>query len=420
MAPVDRLRRLRYRVFGRLQDGRRFGRAVVGSRLPTAEVSRGGDARFGDSAPLRGTGLVCAAATAVNGSEQSAHEADLRYVSDQRAGITRRKSGDGFVYFDPRGRRIRDQATLARIRSLVIPPAWEDVWICPRADGHLQATGRDVRGRKQYRYHPRWQARRDAEKFDRVLAFAHALPAIRQRVTADLRQPPLSRDRVLATVVRLLEATLIRVGNDEYARTNGSFGLTTLEDRHVDVNGSHITFRFRAKSGVYQRIELQDAQLARSVKRCRDVPGQRLFQYLDAEGRRQSVESGDVNEYLRRITGQDFTAKDFRTWAATVLAACALKAAVECATASARKKALVAAIDSVADKLGNTRAVCRKAYIHPAIMNSYLEGATINGTPLRRSPDTAARLTPDEAAVVAFLAERGRPADDITDVNVGH
>ncbi|MEO7189798.1 MAG: DNA topoisomerase IB [Vicinamibacterales bacterium] len=330
-------------------------------------------------------------------------------MSDAEPGISRRAAGKGFVYLDARGRPVRDAEVLARIGSLVIPPAWTDVWICARSDGHLQATGRDARGRKQYRYHQRWSALRDTEKFGHILQFAKALPGIRRRVARDLQKPALSRARVLATVVRLLETTLIRVGNDEYARTNGSYGLTTLEDRHVDVVGKRIVFSFRAKSGVKQRIDLEDPELARSVRRCRDLPGQRLFQYLDEEGRRQCIESGDVNAYLREVAAQDFTAKDFRTWAATVLAACALRQFAEETTVRGRKKAVVQAIDTVASKLGNTRAVCRKAYVHPAVLDAFMTGSTVEGAlSVTGSPVSFSRLSPEEQAVLSFLG-RMRP-----------
>ena len=273
---------------------------------------------------------------------------------------------------------MRDAATLARIRALAIPPAWTRVWICQRADGHVQATGRDQRGRKQYRYHPRWAQVRDAAKYGRLLAFGHALPVLRRRVMRDLQMPPLSRARVLATVVRLLETTLIRVGNEEYARTNQSFGLTTLRDRHVTVTADTLRFRFRAKSGVWQEIALQDGRLARTVKRCQDLPGQVLFQYLDADGTRQRVTSEDVNGYLREVTGAEFTAKDFRTWAGTVLAAAALQEFDVVDTATGRKKNVARAIETVAKQLGNTRAVCRRCYVHPAVLEHYLDGATID------------------------------------------
>jgi DNA topoisomerase-1 len=358
-------------------------------------------AEFPKTVPVAG-----APKAVVDQGRQTARHARLRYVTDASPGITRQKAGKSFAYLDTRGRRIHDPETLDRIRALAIPPAWTEVWICPRADGHLQATGRDARGRKQYRYHARWSARRDHQKFDRVMQFARALPSLRRAVQRDLQQPPLSRRRVLATVVRLLETTLIRVGNDEYARLNGSYGLTTLEDRHVAVEGRRVVFRFRAKSGVYQKVELEDQQLARSVRRCRDLPGQRLFQYIDESGARQSVESGDVNAYLRELTGRDFTAKDFRTWAATVLAACALRERAHERTATARKRALVEAIDSVASKLGNTRAVCRKAYIHPAILDSFLSGSTMLA-PKTTRPRTVAgphALSAEEQMVLNFLS----------------
>ena len=347
------------------------------------------------------------------GPSVSARRARLRYVSDAVPGITRRRAGRAFVYRSPRGRVVRDPRTLARIRSLAIPPAWEQVWICPHPDGHLQATGRDARGRKQYRYHPRWSAVRGQAKYDRMIGFAQALPALRRRVAADLRQPVLTRQRVLATVVRLLETTLIRVGNDEYARANGSFGLTTLLDRHAEIRGSRVRFRFRAKSGVAQTVDLEDAALARSVKRCQELPGQTLFQYVDAEDRRRRVESGDVNEYLRNAMGEDYTAKDFRTWAGTVLAACALAASRRGDTRKARKRAIVSVVDTVAGRLGNTRAVCRRCYVHPAVFDSYLEGSTLDlvvapsaGPAARSIP--AGGLSREEKAVLAFL-RRSQP-----------
>jgi DNA topoisomerase-1 len=323
-------------------------------------------------------------------------------------GISRVKVGRGFAYRHPDGRGVRDRATLERIRSLVIPPAWTTVWIAPKANAHLQATGRDARGRKQYRYHPRWTAVRDETKYTRMLAFARVLPAIRRRVAADLRRTPLSRERVLATVVALLERTLIRVGNDEYARTNGSFGLTTLLDRHVDVRGRRVRFRFRAKSGVMQQVDLDDALLARSVQRCQDLPGQTLFQYVDDSGTPRTITSTDVNEYLRAVAGQEFTAKDFRTWAGTVLAACALCADIELSSATRRKRFVSEAVGRVAERLGNTKAVCRRCYIHPAVIDAFGEGETI--APLVR-PVAAPRsgrhqLSAEEAAVVKLLAAR--------------
>jgi DNA topoisomerase I len=341
----------------------------------------------------------------------SARAAGLRYVTDEVPGISRQRAGAGFVYRDAKGGRVRDPATVARIRSLVIPPAWRHVWISPDAHGHLQVTGRDARGRKQYRYHPRWTEVRDTVKYSRMIAFARALPAIRRRVRADLKQPPLSRQRVLATVIRLLETTLIRVGNEEYAKANGSFGLTTLQDRHVKVRGRFVNFRFRAKSGVFQSIDLEDAALARSVKRCQDLPGQTLFQYLDAEGRRQSVGSRDVNAYLREISGEDFTAKEFRTWAGTVLAASALCELEVVESKAGRNRNIVQAIESVAKRLGNTRAVCRRCYVHPAVLAAYLEGTTIevsNGKRRSLALPPMSRLSHEERAVLLLLRRLSR------------
>lgn len=344
-------------------------------------------------------------------SKLSARAAGLRYATDDAPGFSRRRAGSGFVYYDSRGRKVREAGTLARFRALVIPPAWRDVWISPAPNSHLQVTGRDARGRKQYRYHPRWTEVRDSAKYERMIDFALALPAIRRSVRADLRQAPLSRRRVLATVIRLLELTLIRVGNEEYAKANNSFGLTTLQDRHVRVRGRFVNFRFRAKSGVFQSIDLEDALLARSVKRCQDLPGQTLFQYLDADGRRQSVGSRDVNRYLREITDQDFTAKDFRTWAGTVLAATALCDFAPCDSKTARNRNIVGAIDSVAARLGNTRAVCRRCYVHPAVLNAYFNGVTIdrpNGKPRAASAAPMSGLSRDESAVVALLKRLSR------------
>jgi DNA topoisomerase-1 len=338
----------------------------------------------------------------------SAKEAGLYYASDADPGITRVKKGRAFDYRGPDGRPVRDRATLERIRTLVIPPAWQKVWIAPKANAHLQATGRDARGRKQYRYHPRWTAVRDETKYTRMLAFARVLPAIRRRVAADLRRTPLSRERVLATVVALLERTLIRVGNDEYARTNGSFGLTTLLDRHVDVKGRRVRFHFRAKSGVVQKIDLDDALLARSVQRCQDLPGQTLFQYVDEAGAQRTISSTDVNDYIRDVAGQDFTAKDFRTWSGTVLAACALCSDIELGSATARKRFVSEAIGEVAGRLGNTKAVCRKCYVHPTVIDAFLEGETI--APFVRTTSTTRssrhQLSAEESAVVKLLTAR--------------
>jgi DNA topoisomerase I len=337
---------------------------------------------------------------------RSAREAGLHYASDTEPGITRVKKGRAFVYKGPDGRLVRDKATLERIRSLVIPPAWERVWIAPRANAHLQATGRDAKGRKQYRYHPRWTAVRDDTKYSRMLAFARVLPLIRRRVAADLHTAPLSRARVLATVVALLERTLIRVGNDEYARTNGSYGLTTLRDHHVDVRGRRVQFRFRAKSGVVQTIDLEDAQLARSVARCQDLPGQTLFQYLDDAGQRRTISSTDVNAYIRDVAGEAFTAKDFRTWNGTVLAACALCDQPEGSSKAALKRFVTQAVGQVAERLGNTKAVCRKCYIHPAVIEAFVDGETIAPWAGSTGGGRGYQLSPEEAAVVRLLTVR--------------
>jgi DNA topoisomerase-1 len=299
---------------------------------------------------------------------------------------------------------VRDPDVLRRIRSLAIPPAWSDVWICPQANGHLQATGRDARGRKQYRYHARWREVRDETKFGRMLAFSEVLPRLRARVEQDLAKPGLPREKVLATVVRLLECTAIRVGNDEYARANRSFGLTTLQVRHVEISGSTLRFEFRGKSGKTHRVALSDRRLARIVARCQALPGADLFQYEDDDGEQVAIGSGDVNDYLREITGEEFTAKDFRTWAGTLQAVEALEAVGPAATARASKSAILAAIDQVAERLNNTRAVCRKYYIHPAVLETYeagtLHAALQNGGPPKNG---AAALSPEEQAVVRLL-----------------
>ena len=313
----------------------------------------------------------------------------------------------GFKYVGPNGRVIRKESELKRIRALAIPPAWTDVWICPDPRGHLQATGRDARGRKQYRYHNDWRACRDETKFDRMQQFAAALPGIRKRTEADLARTGLCREKVLATVVQLLEKSLIRVGNDEYARANRSFGLTTLRNQHVDVKGSTLKFEFRGKSGVRHSVDVNDRRLARIVKQCRELPGQELFQYIDEDGVHRDVTSQDVNAYLKEITGEDFTAKDFRTWAGTVLAAVALREFERSESMAQAKKNVVQAIEAVAGMLGNTRSVCRKSYIHPAILDSYMDGSLIEV--MRRKP--AARrftsgLRPDEAMALAILQQR--------------
>ena len=307
----------------------------------------------------------------------SARAVGLRHVSDQTPGITRVGSGKSFRYRDPEGKYVRDSETLRRIKSLVIPPAWTDVWICPNPNGHLQATGRDDRKRKQFRYHPRWREIRDETKYARMIVFARALPNIRRSVRKDMALGGMPRNKVLATVVRLLEISLIRVGNDEYARENDSFGLTTMRNKHVDVRGANLRFHFRGKAGKWHNVDIQDRGIAKIVERCQDLPGQELFQFVEDDGTRRDVRSEDVNDYLREVSGQDFTAKDFRTWAGTVLAAMALVAFEKFETKAQAKKNIVAAIESVAKKLGNTPAVCKKCYIHPHVIDSYLEGTLI-------------------------------------------
>ncbi|MEO6724840.1 MAG: DNA topoisomerase IB [Blastocatellia bacterium] len=339
----------------------------------------------------------------------AARSAGLRYFSDQTPGLRRKRVGKGFAYYTSEGKLLKDPETLWRIKALAIPPAWIDVWICPQADGHLQATGRDSKGRKQYRYHARWRSTRDENKYERLLDFGQLLPLIRKKTERDLALPGLPRQKVLATVVRLLETTLIRVGNEEYARSNNSFGLTTMRDKHVKVNGSKIHFRFRGKSGIKHDIDLTDKQLARTVKQCRDLPGQELFQYLDENGDPQSVSSTEVNDYLREITDTDFTAKDFRTWAGTVLATLALQEFNSFTSMTQAKRHVIRAIENVAARLGNTPSVCRKCYIHPAIIETYLEGNLLEALQQRAEQELSRklhRLQPEEAAVLALLQQR--------------
>jgi DNA topoisomerase-1 len=317
----------------------------------------------------------------------AAKAAGLRYVTDQEPGIRRLRAGRHFRYAAPDGSPVKDPLILARIEALAIPPAWTDVWICARSDGHLQATGRDDRGRKQYRYHPDWRKVRDETKYGRMLEFGRALPNIRERVSKDLNHTGLPREKVLAAVVKLLERTLIRVGNEEYARVNASYGLTTLRDEHVDLTSNAVHFVFRGKSGKDQQIDLRDRRLARIVKRCRDLPGQLLFQYLDHDGTSHAIGSTDVNDYLREITGEEFTAKDFRTWFGTVLAARELLACEPAETERERKHQIVLAVDAVAERLGNTPAICRRCYVHPLVIEAFADG---------RLHSLAAELHPDD------------------------
>ncbi len=329
-------------------------------------------------------------------------EAGLRYVSDDEPGIARRKHGKGFSYRSADGQPVSDAKTLARIRSLAIPPAYRDVWICADPDGHIQATGRDARGRKQYRYHPRFRALRDSTKFDHILEFAAALPAIRARIDADMKRRGLAREKVLGTVVHLLETTLIRVGNADYARQNKSFGLTTLRGRHVAIDGSEIRFQFKGKSGKQWRLKVRDRRIARIVRQIQDLPGQNLFQYLDEDGNRRAVTSGDVNAYLKDISGQEVTAKDFRTWNGTVLAAMALTARDEAGSPTEAQRHVREVVDTVARTLGNTPTICRKCYIHPDIIAGYLDGSLSQHAIVPEDADPRAA----EHVVLSFL--RGR------------
>lgn len=345
--------------------------------------------------------------------QESSRQAGLRYVTDAKPGIARKRWGKYFRYFGPDGRPVRDAAVLARIRSLVIPPAWTDVWICPLPNGHLQATGRDARKRKQSRYHPRWREVRDETKYERMKVFGEALPKIRERVERDLALPGLPRDKVLATIVRLLETTFIRVGNEEYARENHSYGLTTLRDKHADINGSKVHFKFKGKSGKLHNIDVNDRRLARIVKQCQDVPGYELFQYIDEDGSHRSVDAADVNEYLQAISGEPFTAKDFRTWAGTVLACSLLREFEAFESQSQAKKNVVAAIKSVAERLGNTPAVCRKCYVHPAVIDSYIGGETVQNFEAqvkRELPKLKHALRQEELDLLHLLERRAKVA----------
>jgi DNA topoisomerase-1 len=338
--------------------------------------------------------------------EAAADEAGLRYVTDEEPGYRRLKAGNGFRYVDCDGNTVTSDRALQRIKSLVIPPAWTDVWICASPNGHLQATGRDARGRKQYRYHPKWRATRDEAKFDHLIPFGRALPDIRKHVAKEMANPDVDREKVLATVINLLETTLIRVGNEEYARANHSYGLTTLRDRHVDINGSSLRFHFRGKSGIVHEVDLKDPKLARVVKYCRDLPGQVLFQYSNGDGELRPVTSSDVNDYLREITGEYFTSKDFRTWAGTLLALETLCSVDPDLSEREAKQCLVGAVDEVAAQLGNTRAVCRKCYIHPAVIEAFSSGelaGAFSGIDLTAKTPPKSGLRPVEKALLRFL-----------------
>jgi DNA topoisomerase-1 len=345
----------------------------------------------------------------------SANAAGLQYVTDSMPGIRRRRVGRGFSYVDPDGRVIRERECIRRFRALVIPPAWSDVWICPIPEGHLQVTARDARGRKQYRYHPNFRANRDRAKFDRMVELSDVLWKVREHVERDIALSGLQRKKVMATIVWLLERTLIRVGSHELAKANNSFGLTTLRRRHVSIDGATLRFEFRGKSGVAHAVAVTDRRIARIVQRCRELPGRELFQYVDVRGRRQIVYADDVNKYLRAITGRDITAKDFRTWTGTMLAAESFRAMGPAATKREAERNVLRAIDCTAERLGNTRAVCRKYYIHPALIEAYLEGAVLPPLPERVWEERRSHgptLRRHEAEVLAFLKARvgtGRP-----------
>ncbi len=327
--------------------------------------------------------------------EESAEEAGLVYVSDQAPGFRRKKIGKNFQYLDLHDKPITDEKTLKRIHSLVIPPAWTDVWICSRANGHLQATGRDSRGRKQYRYHPQWRVVRDETKYDRMLKFGEALPKIRRHLQKDLALVGLPQEKILATVIEVMEKTLIRVGNEEYAQENHSYGLTTMRDKHVEIHGSTVEFHFKGKSGVWHDITMHDRRLAKIIQRCHELPGHELFEYRDEHGDVHAVDSMRVNSYLKTISGEDFTAKDFRTWYGSVLATESLHSFEDFSSEAQAKKNVIAAIECVAERLGNTRTVCRKCYIHPAILESYLDRSLFKKMKIEDSPI--------EKALIEFL-----------------
>jgi len=364
-------------------------------------------ARSGSGIPVAVGGIVGSAQPNVVMAERSARAAGLRYSSGDKTGISRHRRGKSFTFKDAQGRVIRDPKTLARLRALVLPPAWTNVWIATDPRAHLQATGRDAAGRKQYRYHADWTSERDATKYHRMLAFAAVLPAIRKRTRRDLMGPVCCRPRVLATVVELLGKTYIRIGNEEYARKHKSRGLTTLQDRHVKIRGRRLSFAFPGKSGVFQEIEIEEPRLALAVQQCQDLPGQRLFKYRDDHRRIRSLSSSAINDYLREISGGPFTAKDFRTWAGTLTAAQALDGMPPTKSKTAANKCIVQAIDQVADALGNTRAVCRKGYIHPVVFSSYLSGMTLSTvTPSRAKAMNG--LSNAEARLVALLLRGDR------------
>ena len=347
-------------------------------------------------------------ASVADESAEAAEEAGLRYVSDDRPGYTREANGEQFEYLDTEGKRIRDEQRLLRIKRLAIPPAWTDVWICPSPIGHIQATGRDARRRKQYLYHHYWRELRDENKFGRLADFAKALPRIRKRIDHDIKLRGLPREKVLATVVRLLERTFIRIGNDEYARENKSFGLTTIKDRHVTLRGTHLRFRFRGKSGRQHEVDVRDGQIAKIISKLQELPGQDLFQYIDDDGEVRDVRSQDVNDYLREITNEDVTAKDFRTWAGTLLLALALNVQGGFETKKQAKANIRTAICAVSELLGNTPTICRRCYVHPAVLEAYSASRRIPGLSEAMQKSGSSQLRLAEAAVLKFLRAQSR------------
>lgn len=358
--------------------------------------------------PASSSGIAETPVVEVASPVEAAKEAGLRYVSDTQPGIRRRRAGKNFSYSGLDGKPIHDQQELKRLRAIAVPPAWTDVWICPNPRGHIQATGRDAKGRKQYRYHPRWREIRDETKYDKLLAFGKELPALRVRIEHDLALPGLPREKVLATVVRLLDATSIRVGNEEYARESGSVGLTTMNDEHVEVEGAKLHFHFRGKGGKEHAIDVRDRQLARIVKRCQDLPGQELFQYVGEDKEIYAISSEDVNAYLKAVTGQEFTAKDFRTWAGTVIATCSLLDLGDSETQTQAKKNVTQAIQTAAEHLGNTPTICRKSYVHPEVIDAYLHGSLQKAIQQRKQEEIQKALDglkPEEIALLAFLIQ---------------
>lgn len=342
-------------------------------------------------------------------AQEAAENAGLVYVTDTNPAITRERFRGRFRYRDAKGELVKDTRTLKRIASLAVPPAYTNVWICAKPNGHIQATGRDAKGRKQYRYHARFREVRDSTKYERMLDFAVALPAIRERIDADLRKRDLPREKVLAAIVHLLETTMIRVGNADYAKQNRSYGLTTLQDRHVAIDGSELRFNFKGKSGKQWKLKLKDRRIAKIVKACQELPGQNLFQYVGEDGEQYEVTSNDINSYLREVSGTDITAKDFRTWNGTVLAALALAEYEQVDSDAAAKRNVRAAIEAVAARLGNTPTVCRKCYIHPEIFDSYLSEELVleaRDAIEKELREDVSRLRPEEAVVLAFLQRR--------------